>query len=74
LRVSQRILAKIGAKPTQRVLGRGAFRWVPIVGAIGVAGYAYYDTGAAGRTAMDLFSKDIDGGDGSQPSQIAPKP
>ena len=58
LRASQRILARIGAKTTQRVLGRGASRWVPIVGALGVAGYAYYDTGAAGQTAMDLFSRD----------------
>ena len=73
LRASQRILAKIGAKTTQRALGRGASRWVPIVGALGVAGYAYYDTSAAGRTAMDLFSKDIDRA-GSQPSEVAPKP
>jgi len=74
LRASQRILEKIGAKTTQRALGRGASRWVPIVGALGVAGYAYYDTGAAGQTAMDLFSKDIDGGTGSQPSEVATKP
>jgi hypothetical protein len=73
VRASQRILAKIGAKATQRVLGRGASRWVPLVGALGVAGYAYYDTGAAGRTAMDLFSRDIDGGAGAQPSQLAPQ-
>jgi hypothetical protein len=73
LRASQRILAKVGAKTTQRGLGRGASRWVPIVGALGVAGYAYYDTRAAGRTAMDLFSKDIDRA-GSQPSEVAPKP
>jgi hypothetical protein len=74
VRASQRILAKIGAKATQRVLGRGASRWVPLVGALGVASYAYYDTGAAGRTAMDLFSRDFDGGAGSQPSQLAPQP
>ena len=65
--------SKVGAKTTQRGLGRGASRWVPIVGALGVAGYAYYDTSAAGRTAMDLFSKDIDRA-GSQPSEVAPKP
>jgi hypothetical protein len=69
LRASQRILAKIGAKTTQRVFGRGASRWVPIIGALGVAGYAYYDTGAAGQTAMDLFSRDIDGGAGSHSPQ-----
>jgi hypothetical protein len=65
--------AKIGAKTTQRILGRGASRWVPIVEALGVAGYAYYDTRAVGQTAMDLFSKDIDGGAGSPPPEVAPK-
>jgi len=73
-RTLQRISAKIGAKTTQRILGRGASRWVPIVGALGVAGYAYYDTRAVGQTAMDLFSKDIDGGAGSPPPEVAPKP
>ena len=74
LRASQRILAKIGSKTTQRLLGRGASRWVPIVGALGVAGYAYYDTGATGQTAMDLFSRDIEIGPGSQLSEVTPKP
>jgi len=60
LRASQRILARIGAKTTQRVLGRGASRWVPIVGALGVAGYAYYDTEQVGQTAMEFFSKEIE--------------
>jgi hypothetical protein len=63
-RTLQRISAKIGAKTTQRILGRGASRWIPIVGALEVAGYAYYDTRAVGQTAMDLFSKDINGGAG----------
>jgi hypothetical protein len=74
LRTLQRISAKIGAKTTQRILGRGASRWVPIVGALGVAGYAYYDTRAVGQTAMDLFSKDIDGGDGRPLPEVAPQP
>ena len=74
LRTLQRISAKIGAKTTQRILGRGASRWVPIVGALGVAGYAYYDTRTVGQTAMDLFSKDIDGGAGSPPPEVAPQP
>ena len=64
LRALRQILAKIGTKTTQRVLGRGASRWVPIVGAVWVARYAYNDTGAVGLNAMDLFSKDIDRGTG----------
>ncbi len=51
----------------------GASRWVPIAGALGVAGYAYYDTSAVGQTAMDLFSKDLDGDAGSQLPEGAPK-
>jgi len=72
-RTLQRISARIGAKTTQRILGRGASRWVPIAGALGVAGYAYYDTSAVGQTAMDLFSKDLDGDAGSPLPEGAPK-
>ena len=32
------------------------------------------DTRAVGQTAMDLFSQDMDGGDGSRPPDVAPKP
>jgi len=42
-------------------------------GALGVAGYAYYDTSAVGQTPMDLFSKDLDGDAGSQLPEGAPK-
>ena len=73
-RTLQRISAKIGAKTTQRILGRGASRWVPIVGALGVAGYAYYDTRAVGQTAMDVFSRDLEIDAGSQALEGAPKP
>jgi hypothetical protein len=60
LRVLQRIPAKVGVKMTQRLVGRGVARWLPLVGALGVAGYAYYDTSQVGQTAIDLFSRDID--------------
>jgi hypothetical protein len=73
-RTLQRISAKIGAKTTQRILGRGASRWVPIVGALGVAGYAYYDTRAVGQTAIDVFSQDLEIDAGSQALEGAPKP
>jgi hypothetical protein len=73
-RTLQRISAKIGAKTTQRILGRGASRWVPIVGALGVAGYAYYDTRAVGQTAIDVFSQDLEIDAASQVLEGAPKP
>ena len=46
---------RIGTKLTQRVLGRGAARWLPIVGAVGVGAYAYVDTAQVAATAIDLF-------------------
>ncbi|MDR7148121.1 hypothetical protein J2W49_000049 [Hydrogenophaga palleronii] len=46
---------RIGSKLAQRTLGRGAARWVPIVGAVGVGAYVYYDTAQVASTAMDLF-------------------
>jgi len=46
---------RIGSKLAQRALGRGAARWVPIVGAVGVGAYAYHDTAQVAATAMDLF-------------------
>ena len=46
---------RIGVKLTQRVLGRGAARWLPIVGAVGVGAYAYVDTAQVAATAIDLF-------------------
>jgi len=60
LRVMQSILQKVGIKVSQKVAGKGVSRWLPIVGAIGVAGYAYYDTNGVAKAAMELFSGEID--------------
>jgi hypothetical protein len=32
---------------------------LPVVGALGVAGYAYYDTAQVAATAISLFEKDV---------------
>ncbi|NIM99403.1 MAG: hypothetical protein GTO24_15440 [candidate division Zixibacteria bacterium] len=60
LRVIQRILRQIGFKITQRIAGRAASRWLPIVGAVGVAAYAYFDTAHVGKTAVNTFKKEIE--------------
>ncbi len=52
----QQIAAKIGVKVAQKTAGRAFARWAPIVGAIGVGGYAYYDTKKVAANAMELFS------------------
>jgi hypothetical protein len=57
---SQTIAKKVGIRITQRVIGKGVSRWLPIVGALGVAGYAYYDTGQVAHTAIDLFQQVIE--------------
>ena len=59
LRAMETVLARIGVTTTQRVLQKGAARFIPVVGALGVAAYAYYDTGQVGHAAIDLFGREI---------------
>jgi hypothetical protein len=56
----QRVVRKVGVRVSQRVIGRGVSRWLPVIGALGVAGYAYYDTGQVAHTAIELFGRPID--------------
>lgn len=60
LRVMQSVAQKVGVKVTQRAIGKGLSRWLPIVGALGVGAYAYYDTAQVASTAIGLFEHDID--------------
>jgi hypothetical protein len=60
LKFIQEMLKKIGVRITQRIAGRGISRWIPIVGAIGIGAYAFYDTAQVGETAIDLFEREID--------------
>ncbi len=60
LLVLQNIAGKIGLKVTQRLLGKGIARWLPIVGALGVGAYTYYETGQVAQTAIELFEKTIE--------------
>jgi uncharacterized protein (DUF697 family) len=72
LRVLQTIARRLGMQVTQRFIAQSVARWLPVVGSLGVAAYAYFDTGQVAATAMELFeqvSNDEDGssnsGDGS---------
>jgi hypothetical protein len=56
----QAVTRRIGANVTQRAATKAASRWLPVVGAIGVAAYAYYDTAQVAKAAMELFGRDID--------------
>lgn len=49
------VLSTVGMSVTQRVAGTAASRWVPLVGAAAVAGYAYFDTVQVSKTAIELL-------------------
>ncbi|MBB5350126.1 hypothetical protein HNR46_000347 [Haloferula luteola] len=51
---------KVGLKITQRAVGKGISRLIPLLSAVGVGGYAWYDTARVAKTAIDLFQSPID--------------
>jgi hypothetical protein len=57
LAVVQGVARSIGMEITQRAIGRGLSRWIPIAGAVGVGAYAYYDTARVATTAIEFFSQ-----------------
>ncbi|MBP7882011.1 MAG: hypothetical protein KAZ68_03205 [Candidatus Methylopumilus sp.] len=57
--VLQKIAHAIGIKVSQRAITKAASRWVPLIGAAGVAGYAAYDTKQVAKSAMALFSEQL---------------
>jgi hypothetical protein len=73
--VAQRVARQVGAKITQRTLNKGISRWLPVIGALGVGAYAYYDTGQVAQTAIEMFESEIaiegeaDDGDGAAPAK-----
>ena len=52
----KKIAEAIGVRIARRVIGKGVTRWLPVIGAVGVAGYAFYDTAQVGSTALELFA------------------
>jgi len=57
--MAERVARQIGIKITGRTLGKGVSRWLPVVGALGVGAYAYYDTGQVAATAIAMFEGEI---------------
>ena len=51
---------RVGISLTKHALGSGISRWIPIVGAVGVGAYAYYDTNKVAKTAIDLFAHGVE--------------
>ena len=59
-RTLQNVARKIGIKVTQKAVGKSVTRWLPVIGALGVGGYAYYDTAQVAKTAMAMFKSKIE--------------
>jgi hypothetical protein len=59
-RVLQTVAGKIGVKVTQKAAAKTVSRWLPVIGAVGVGGYAYYDTAQVAKTAIDFFEADLE--------------
>ncbi|TGL39131.1 hypothetical protein [Leptospira perdikensis] len=59
VKVFQTMLEKLGLLISKSILRKQFARWIPIGGAVVTGTFAYYDTKRVGKTAMDLFSKEI---------------
>jgi hypothetical protein len=57
----QAVIAKVGLNLSKKALAKSVSRALPVIGALGVAGYAYYDTAQVATVAIELFEKDIEG-------------
>ena len=55
----QAIAQQVGVKVTQAVLTKSVSRFVPLIGAVGVGAYAYFDTMQVARNAVELFERDM---------------
>ncbi len=54
---TQMAIKKIGISTSRHIAKKAIARCIPIVGAVGVGAFAYYDTARVGKTAIELFSK-----------------
>lgn len=59
LKTVQQVLRRVGVSISQRAAGRALSRWLPVIGAVGIGGYAFYDTSQVGKTSMAFFAKEI---------------
>jgi hypothetical protein len=59
-RALQNVAKKIGIRVTQKAAAKGISRWIPVIGALGVGGYAYYDTAQVAKTAIEMFESKLE--------------
>ncbi len=53
----QSLAQQLGVQVTKAMLGKSASRLVPLLGAVGVGAYAYFDTMQVAKTAVALFEQ-----------------
>ena len=49
----------LGVQITKSLINKSASRFVPIIGAVGVGAYAYFDTLQVAKNAAELFERDL---------------
>ena len=59
LKLLQALIKQLGTQVTQTVIRKSASRFVPLLGAVGVGAYAYFDTLQVAKTAVELFEREI---------------
>jgi hypothetical protein len=59
LKFLQSLATTIGVQVSKTVISKGVSRFVPLLGAVTVGAYAYFDTLQVAKTAVDLFERDI---------------
>jgi hypothetical protein len=63
----QQVTRRLGITIKKKVVGGGISRFIPLVGAMGVGGYAYYDTAKVAATAIELFEGTVVPSTGIEP-------
>jgi len=53
----KQLLKKIGINISGKSAGKAASRWLPVIGALGIAFYSYNETKAVGLNALKLFDR-----------------
>jgi hypothetical protein len=59
VQVLQSIAQVLGVQITKSVISKSASRFVPLIGAVGVGAYAYFDTLQVAKNAAELFERDL---------------
>jgi hypothetical protein len=59
MQMMRSLVSKIGLQLGERTFGKAVARYAPLVGAVGAAAYAYYDTKKVAETAIQLFSSEV---------------